>query len=328
MTKLDGPLQELREKYQPFGSIFLTYTPLHDLTEVLNDPRRYEIINTIVSSPAIPSCFRTFLKTNGGMGMSDGIAFLQLDLNTRKAGFKKLMDRDGVIRTIAWSEDEVQGIAVLSDTFLNRLDVFEKVQAEVSSGKTTVAKAWKDVQDLERDPFITDERRASLLPELKGLIDRKPEELKRLQDEHLHEAIAKFSTEYDAYLRKQLTDKTLITLRRKNDELQIAWDKLGTTYSGFLTELCEPETLVSLKDNAPAFGELGLLTGLENLRNESIITLHQCLSDVPGKARKTRGKTRRVRKEFPHVVFLDTPSPFRFQSDGVSNVYIDGNNTL
>src|SRR6516165_5525716 len=110
-----SPIEEIKAKYA-FGSIYLTYIPINDMINLLNDEQKFKSLS-MKPPPGekILTMFRAFLEKNREKNMSDAVAFLQLDLNFGKAGYKKLADKDGVIRAVAWTKDEVEAIAIFVD---------------------------------------------------------------------------------------------------------------------------------------------------------------------------------------------------------------------
>jgi hypothetical protein len=106
-----------------------------------------------------------------------------------------MSDRDGEISPIPWSESQVLGIAGFCDAFLNSLLVFEKKHSSIVAGKVTLARAWKDIESLKKNPYIAAVRSATLDRPFTSLRGRRPGELRDLKSENkeIYAAIRRFT---------------------------------------------------------------------------------------------------------------------------------------
>lgn len=250
---------ELRSNYH-FGSLYVTYIPLNDLTQLLNDPGKLPKLREETSQPGCLDTFRSFLKMHASERLNAGIAFLQLELTILKAGYKKISDRDGVIHPTSWSGPDVQGIAELCDRYFRRLSTFEVMHESIRSGDVSVGQAFKTFSEFKDDPFLTNSNKASLLANVKGLIDEKPHELVDLKrsDAATYKSIKTLSDEYNAYLLKQRSEQPLARLWanervfvKTSEELDKAKQKLDTMLS-------EKGVISSLRDSTASLERFGL----------------------------------------------------------------------
>lgn len=286
MSKSKAKSPELRSRYQ-FGSLYVTYIPINDLTQLLNDSGKLSRFKSKASNPDAVDIFKNFLDNNPPGPINEGIAFIQLDLIHNKAGLKRISDRDGVIHTIAWSESDVQGIAELCDAYFNRLSQYEETHESIRSGQAPVIQAFRDISQLKEDPFLTNARVASLLGNFKVLIDNKPDELEALKSADLvtYDAINTIKTEYDAYLTKQRYEQPLAHLWSKEREILDSIEGINTVKLNIHTLLLEKGLRDDLENSASVFENLGFLSGLQGSNTEELLQVNQRLRFIPSKDR-------------------------------------------
>jgi hypothetical protein len=260
MAKSKSKTQELCSRYQ-FGSLYVTYIPINDLTQLLNDAARCLRFKQLTSDPGAIDAFKTFLDKIPIGPINEGIAFVQLDLVKGQAGFKKISDRDGVIHNIAWSSKQVEGIAELCDAYFTRFSEYEAAYNLIQTGVVPLKDAWERVADLQGDPFVTNVRSADLLGNFKVLVDQKQTELKglKLDDAATYGAIRKVTDEYDKYLKEQRHRKDLVDLWSKEKEIRKKLEGVNLARVHISELLDAKTTRRGLKDATVRFENLGFL---------------------------------------------------------------------
>jgi hypothetical protein len=245
-------LNELISLY-PYGSMYVTYIPLHDLKHLLNDARKLPLIMKATSQPDSLETFAAFLNTHAVGSLKDGIAFLHLDLNNLKASFKRISDLDAVPRTLTWRAREVQAVAELCDVYINKLPTFEQAHVSIRSGQISLHKAWQAINELLEDPFITASRVADLVGNFKGLVDEKPMELEALKflDSRAYQSIKSVTNDYDTYLSNLVTRQPSANLL-KNQLVLI------TSNEEFEKARREGDALSCMKDSAGFLRKFGV----------------------------------------------------------------------
>ena len=173
---------ELKGKYT-FGSVYLTYTLLHDYQQHLNDPSKKSAIDRASTARDVVALFRGYLDGVAveGADISRSTAFLQLDLNTGVAGFKRSSDRDGVITKLPWTPQQVIGIALLCDKLANGQTKIESALGDLEKGTKGIADGWKAIKDFRNDPFVQTTSLSRVLIAFDGLTSKKSEELTLLK---------------------------------------------------------------------------------------------------------------------------------------------------
>lgn len=113
----DARLNELKAKYL-WGSIYLTYVPISSLTNLLANSANYQEVSKRAGESVL-SILLDFLKTHKRPRINEAIAFVEIDLNRKEAGFKWANDNDGVISQIPWTAQQVVQVADLCDKWLS-----------------------------------------------------------------------------------------------------------------------------------------------------------------------------------------------------------------
>jgi hypothetical protein len=273
-------VDRLKTRYD-FGSLYLTYIPLNDMTHLLNEPKKFEALAAKPPFQATLERFRGFLNDNRERQLNEALAFLQLELSTGKAGWKKISDRDGTIRRTNWSPSEVWGIAEFSDAFLGSHLVLEEKDASIASGTISVAQAWEDIKSLKKDPYIPTLRTVALDRDFRSMIEKKSAELDVLKakNQPLYAAVHEFSTGYDRSVAALNRQKALEPLRLKGAELSDAMEKFTTRYEGCLAMLRTKKVRDSLKSSAGrVLKDLGYLNVGEETGDETFIEMYRNLT--------------------------------------------------
>jgi len=157
----DNRLDDLKSRYR-WGSIYFAYDPICDLIYDLKDQRKLTSIRMLDRSSVIP-LLDNFLKLNMTGGRVSSVAFLQINLHTQEAGYMKASDRDGVIKPLQWSKEQVREIAILFDQILVKGVAFQNLLDDIRNGKTSMFEAWIHISDLSRDELISSEKLSILL---------------------------------------------------------------------------------------------------------------------------------------------------------------------
>lgn len=157
----DNRLADLKSRYR-WGSIYFAYDPICDLIYDLKDQRKLTSIRMLDRSSVIP-LLDNFLKLNMTGGRVSSVAFLQINLHTQEAGYMKASDRDGVIKPLQWSKEQVREIAILFDQILVKGVAFQNLLDDIRNGKTSMFEAWIHISDLSRDELISSEKLSILL---------------------------------------------------------------------------------------------------------------------------------------------------------------------
>jgi hypothetical protein len=260
MDDLTSSIESLKSKYH-LGSIYLTVIPLNDMAQRLS-----EDLTQLVAEGAAPrdilQRLKAFLAGKHEAELNQSIAFVQLELNTGKAGFKTASDRDGVISPIAWSQEEVFRIAKFSDAFLNRLLTFDQKHSSIAAGDLPLDEGLKTWKKLKADPYIPTVRKMVLDLDWRSQIDEKSAELKRLKskDPKVYDAIQTFSKNYDKSLSALTSEEALEPLRIKSVELGDALEIFKTKQEDYLALLHTEPVENSLRTKMRLLEEAGLLT--------------------------------------------------------------------
>jgi len=210
-------VEQLAGKY-PHGSIYLTYIPLNDMTQLLNDEEKFEALSSKPPGKEVLTVYRAFLNRHRETTMSQALAFLQLNLITSQSGFKKVSDNDGTIREEAWSAEEVEGIACFCDRFIQEMLDFENVFAHIRRQDLSLGDTWKTLRTAQRNPYIPSLRVTSLAQEVAKQIGERSDELDAIQKlkPKLFQSLEQFKKESDATLlelnREVLRDRGLNAL--------------------------------------------------------------------------------------------------------------------
>lgn len=194
----DARKDELRKKYT-WGSIYLTYGPICDITQLLAQPETLKKISADPST-AVASIVSTFLQRNRAANWRDGIAFIEINLNTQEAGYMKAADLNGVINRIPWNPGEVLQAADLFDRFLTDYSSFTATYSKLISGYTHLVEAWDLVQEARATgDYLPTEKFAFLDISFRVLTESKETELAGLKNSNadLYSSISHFIVRFD-----------------------------------------------------------------------------------------------------------------------------------
>jgi hypothetical protein len=210
---------QLKDKYA-FGSLYLTYIPLNDIRHLLDEKEKVSTLTAKGHSGESLSTLKSFLDKQRGQPISEGVAFVQLDMETARAGYKLISDRDGSISTIAWSTEQVRNIAKFADDFLNSLHVFEEQRVTISSGSISIGDAYDVFERLNSNPYIPSVRTAGLVHDFRAFVAGRESDLDALrQIPKKYNAIIDLVKRYDGMVDVVDKEPKLSPLRSKGAEL-------------------------------------------------------------------------------------------------------------
>lgn len=187
---------ELRKKYT-WGSIYLTYGNICDITQILSNPREAGKISS-KSSAVIPVLIN-FLKRHAADNQRDGVAFLEINLNNQEAGFMKASDLNGVINRIPWSSSQVMQIGDLFDLFLIDYSQFLASYLANINQDIRLEDAWISVLNAHKMVFVPRDKLTFLHIAFRVLVESKNSELAQMKFSHpsMFSQIEKFKAKFD-----------------------------------------------------------------------------------------------------------------------------------
>lgn len=185
-------LTSLRQKYA-WESIYLTYVPLSDLSQLLRDQIIINKLSQEIHGEGIAKLQR-FL-TGGDMGK---IALLQINLMTLQAGFIKTDATNGVVTQVTWTQEEVFKVAYWCDRFLNDNALLTQIDQKIREGTISLKDAWNDIKKSQENPLIPQKNVVPVLQEFWYLVQAKQEEFLELkaQNNPLYQEIYAFDRQY------------------------------------------------------------------------------------------------------------------------------------
>jgi hypothetical protein len=190
-------LDEDLEGIYMWGSMYLTNDNLSDMRKVLNSAENYE---KIFEKFPVVSALKKFLDSHKRLRLEEGLAFLQIDLQEMKAGYKKADDPDGNIHKQSWSASEVQQIAQFCHKFLNENQTLAGLRTSIRAGEIGVKECWLKLSSHFDNPYIAHSRILRSSEDFRLLIQKKPDEFKALQNEDpkLYAELHNFAGLYDS----------------------------------------------------------------------------------------------------------------------------------
>lgn len=153
----DSKINELRQRYT-WGSIYFAYDPICDLIYDLKDPKKHATISAMSGATLLTE----FLKRNTAQERVKSISFLQINLQNLSAGYMKASDRDGVIKPLQWTKEQVRDVAILCDRLLTVGIAFEKLKDRIIAGNIGLTEAWIGLSVLSREVLVPVEKLALL----------------------------------------------------------------------------------------------------------------------------------------------------------------------
>jgi len=153
--------EELQRKYAE-GCIYLTYIPLNDLTQLLNDKEKFDELCKQPPGRQILTVFRSFLNQHREVRLNQALAFLQLNLLAGKGGYKEMSDQDGAIKAPAWTKEEVHGIGCFCDRFLGEMVAYANTFVAIEEGTMPLINAWQEIRRVQINPMIAKHRAATM----------------------------------------------------------------------------------------------------------------------------------------------------------------------
>lgn len=281
MTDSTTEIDELKGVYT-FGSIYLTYIPLNDITQLLNEDKKYEQLVAKASKADAFQELKTFLNSERELNMNEALAFVQLDLRTGEAGYKKISDRNGAITKIPWSESTVREVGSFSDRFLKRSTDFEKKRSALVAGRTTVPKAWSDLKSLREDPLIPTRRMVTLDREFRSFVEKQKNELINLRSGNpaIYTAIRDFSIQYDENIAALKDDGAFKPIQIMIGHIDETRKKIGDTYSCYFAKTGRPQA--PSEALARRLRDLGYGDAIKLVPDEDLIDFYQTISPEIG----------------------------------------------
>lgn len=182
-------LTALRQKYA-WESIYLTYVPLSDLSQILRNRGIVNKLSQELHGEGIAKLQR-FL-TGGDVGE---IALLQINLVTLQAGFIKTDATNGIVTQVTWTQEEVFKVAYWCDRFLNDNTLLMQMEQKIKEGTISLTDAWNNIKKSQENLLIPQERFDSVLQDYRYLVQLKQKEFLELkaQDNPIYEEIYAFT---------------------------------------------------------------------------------------------------------------------------------------
>lgn len=146
----DGKLALLRKRYESsFESIYVSDSVLNNLAVHFRTSDTLERVTKDGTDAGVVNIFRKFLDD-----VAKDRAFLQLELRSLRAGFKRQSDPSPAIQPLPWTRDEVFQIALLCDHYLQGQLQLAQLQQKLATGKISVAASWITLDSLRRNPYV------------------------------------------------------------------------------------------------------------------------------------------------------------------------------
>jgi hypothetical protein len=137
----------------------------------------------------------------------DGIAFLEVNLDTQEAGFMKAGDMDGVINRIPWNQSQVLQVADFLDLFLTDYTQFFSIYFNITNPNVRLLDAWISVSRAEKLIFVPSEKLIFLSIGFRVLVNSKESELAQMKvkDPALFSYIGSFNKVFDNSFEKVIS---------------------------------------------------------------------------------------------------------------------------
>jgi hypothetical protein len=178
----DKSLEELRKKYS--GSIHLTYIPLNDLKNLLNDKKRFDALCGHPPGKELLEKFRSFIEKLFPPTLDPGTApsFALVELRDLKLGAKFANDLDGAVKFYPWLETEVQAIACFVGRYLDGQIEFQNAYKSLNTAGIGLKTKFELVKAIEKNNYVSGVRYSELIQAFKGTYtNAKQVELKELE---------------------------------------------------------------------------------------------------------------------------------------------------
>jgi hypothetical protein len=143
-------LEQMRKRYESsFESIYVTDPVLNNLAVHLRTTHSIALLTKNGADAGILNIFRKFLTD-----VANDRAFLQLELRTLKAGFKRQSDPSPGIQQLSWSRNQVYRIAVICDRYLQGQIELADLQNKLAKGDISIVASWNALEKFRRDPYV------------------------------------------------------------------------------------------------------------------------------------------------------------------------------
>ncbi len=196
-------LAQLKAKY-PWGSIYLTYTCVINLDDLLKDTIRLKKSNTPPLIETVSGPIRSLINENK-KPIKQAIAFIEIDLNRIEAGYKMADDIRGEIHPIAWDTNQVIDIATFCDNQLNSINMVKSTLLYFQSQSALIDSAYIEFEKIKRDLYVSEEARFLVSMKFSQLISTKDYQLSEIKNNNpiLFLDIQRFKSEFDEALLHQ-----------------------------------------------------------------------------------------------------------------------------
>lgn len=184
-------LDSLKSRY-PWGSVYLTHTSLLNLESILKDDSKRRIIAREYGDDLV-SRLQAWIQSEKTTKISESVAFVEIDLNRIEAGYKKIPDSGGEIKTIPWTKPEVVNIAHLYDRQLIAVNTFNKVKQQIHD-KETIQTIWDGLTSIQGDPYASSEMVYVLARNFREQLNNQEVQLNELKTQNpaLYESLIEF----------------------------------------------------------------------------------------------------------------------------------------
>lgn len=188
-------LDNLRGKY-PWGSIYVTYSSIINLSSILKDDKRTPRLEQQYSTTAM-STLNQFLQGFRNRPSNENISFIEIDLNRIEAGYKRANDVGGEITSIAWSKENVVNIADICDRQLIVLVNLKRTLSLMSNDSISIQLAYDNLNLLKSNLLLSDEAYFLAASEFQLLMVKKDYNDIANLDIKIRSDIAAFLKDYD-----------------------------------------------------------------------------------------------------------------------------------
>lgn len=236
--------QQLKTRYSS-GMIYVTYIPIYDLAKRLRD------LENQMNGVQIISIVAHFLSTHRRAKMNEDIAFIVIDFERLKAGYKYANDNDGTLHPISWSAEEIVLAADLFDKCLRGLAMIQAARDAISAGTVSVAAALNLAAEISDNAYIPAEKLPPLWADIRVLLSKRRSELAALKqnDEKLYRTAEGFMASFDALLSRQQLESLLSNDPHMNFAFDaVAVARLQGSFASLFPE-ATPEELAIAKIN-------------------------------------------------------------------------------
>lgn len=202
-TRTTAILARLKTTYG--DRLYLTYIPISDLICILSDGGRREYLATKNGEKTV-GALENFLLPYRGKPQNQSIAFMVIELDRPRAGFKLANDFTAGINPISWSPDDIVQVANICDKYFMGQLALQEIKREVASNTVPIDRAWQRMQNLTKNPYIGAESLSPAEEAFRKLIDQRPTELKEMSNRKIFADIEAFKSKFDESIKKKAND--------------------------------------------------------------------------------------------------------------------------